>query len=99
MKALNDHREIHVMQNKSLISREATTTAFQDQLSLPVPLTSFVGREQEIATVCTLLRRPEIRLLTLVGTGGVGKTRLALQVATRLSQDFAEQVGFISLMD
>ena len=70
----------------------------KDRYSLPVQLTPFVGREQEIATVCTLLRQPETRLLTLIGTGGVGKTRLGLQVATCLADEFDDQVYFISLI-
>jgi predicted ATPase/DNA-binding CsgD family transcriptional regulator len=87
------------MQERPLILREEKVTASKDRLSLPAPLTSFVGREQEIATVCELLRRPEIRLLTLIGPGGVGKTRLGLQVIARLSKDFADQVCFVSLME
>lgn len=99
MKAPNDLRGLYCMQNQLLRPCQAPTTALQDRLSFPVPLTSFVGREQEITTLCTLLSRPEIRLLTLTGTGGVGKTRLALQVATRLGQDFSQPVGFVSLTD
>jgi predicted ATPase/DNA-binding CsgD family transcriptional regulator len=87
------------MQERSLKSLKGEVTASRGWPSLPVQLTSFIGREQEITTVCELFRRPEIRLLSLIGTGGVGKTRLALQVATRLSKDFADQVCFVSLME
>src|SRR5882724_6186714 len=89
----------HIMRDKSLIYREEKVMTSQGRHSLPAQLTSFVGREQEISTICRLLRRPEIRLLTLIGPGGVGKTRLALQVVTRLSKDFADQVCSVSLMD
>lgn len=65
--------------------------------NLPVPLTSLIGREQERAAACTLLRRSEVRLATFTGTGGIGKTRLALQVATDLLADFADGVCFVSL--
>src|SRR5579859_2009372 len=64
---------------------------------LPVQPTSFIGRKQEVEAVCQLLRRPDVRLLTLTGTAGVGKTRLALQVAAELLGDFADGVCFVPL--
>src|SRR5262249_40828130 len=65
--------------------------------NLPAQLTPLIGREQEVAAACTLLRRPDVRLVTLNGTGGVGKTRLALQVATDLLDDFARGASVVLL--
>ena len=67
------------------------------KISIPTPLTPLVGREQEVEEACMLLQRPEVRLLTLTGTGGIGKTRLSLQVATELRYDFPDGIFFISL--
>jgi predicted ATPase len=63
--------------------------------NLHPPLTSFVGREREIAEVRRLLGGT--RLLTLTGPGGIGKTRLALQVGSTLQEDFADGVWLIEL--
>jgi predicted ATPase len=62
---------------------------------LPVHLTSFVGRQQEQAEVVRLLAGT--RLLTLIGAGGVGKTRLALRVAASLLDDYADGVWAVEL--
>jgi predicted ATPase/DNA-binding CsgD family transcriptional regulator len=67
------------------------------QFSLPTPLTPLVGRERDIAAVSALCSRPEVRLVTLTGTGGVGKTHLALEVATAASSDFADGICFLGL--
>lgn len=65
--------------------------------NLPDEPTPFVGREAEIDQVVRLLRDPHIRMVTLTGTGGTGKTRLALQVGSTLLHDFADGVFFVSL--
>jgi predicted ATPase/DNA-binding CsgD family transcriptional regulator len=65
--------------------------------NLPAQLTPLIGREHEIQAVCTLLRRPEVRLVTLTGSGGVGKTRLGLQVAADLLDDFGGGICVVPL--
>ncbi|HKF35394.1 MAG TPA: LuxR C-terminal-related transcriptional regulator [Ktedonobacteraceae bacterium] len=65
--------------------------------NLPAPLTSLIGREQEVEAVCSLLLRDEVRLLTLAGAGGSGKTRLGLEVVKRLLTEFADGVFFVPL--
>jgi predicted ATPase/transcriptional regulator with XRE-family HTH domain len=60
--------------------------------NLPAPVTLLVGRDQEVAELCALLQRPHVRLVTLTGPGGVGKTQLAFEVARRLLVDFADGI-------
>ena len=74
----------------------------QDELPLrfqdvPSPLTSLIGRELELHAVRDLLLRPEVRLVTLTGAGGIGKTHLALALGNALQETFADGVSFISL--
>src|SRR5260370_18077664 len=64
-------------------------------VSLPIYLSRFVGREQERTTLLSLLLSQ--RLLTLIGAGGVGKTRLAIEVASELSASFPGDVHMVEL--
>ena len=64
---------------------------------VPVASTSLIGREALVQALLERLRQPSVRLMTLLGTGGVGKTRLALEVTHAARQDFADGVFFVSL--
>ena len=65
--------------------------------NLPVPATPFLGRERELGEVVELLTAEDVRLLTLTGPGGTGKTRLALQAAAEASESFPDGVFWVPL--
>jgi non-specific serine/threonine protein kinase len=65
--------------------------------NLPTPLTSFIGREAELAHIASLLEEPSIRLLTLSGPPGTGKTRLSLEFASVAARNYAHGVKYVSL--
>jgi class 3 adenylate cyclase len=65
--------------------------------NLPAPATEFIGREDEVEQISALLLRPDVRLVTLTGPGGAGKTRLCLEVGHRLLDHFAHGVFFVDL--
>ncbi|GCE06951.1 LuxR C-terminal-related transcriptional regulator [Dictyobacter aurantiacus] len=63
---------------------------------VPAYLTSLIGRDKEVHDICVQMQQPDIRLLTLLGPGGVGKTRIALQVAHQLKGSFLHGIYFLS---
>jgi predicted ATPase/class 3 adenylate cyclase len=65
--------------------------------NLPIQPTVLLGREEAVAAVCALLHREDVRLVTLTGPGGVGKTRLGLQAAAELAAAFLDGVWFVRL--
>src|SRR5438067_3528048 len=87
------------MQDSSIVFPEPPpgVTAQLITHAFPVSLTSLIGREHEVQALHALLLRPDVRLLTLSGTAGVGKTRLALEVAQNLVHNFADGVHLVSL--
>jgi predicted ATPase len=86
--AVSPHFPLNVRPIRSLTPRPT---------NLPAQLASLVGREQNVAEVCHLLRQPEIRLLSLLGPGGIGKTRLSIQVGASLLDEYEDGVFFIPL--
>lgn len=84
-----------------LLSRERSGAALAEPLAgryvVPLPRTPLVGRERELAAVEQLLVDPTIRLVTLTGAGGSGKTRLGLELASQLGPAFESRIYFVAL--
>jgi predicted ATPase/transcriptional regulator with XRE-family HTH domain len=79
--------------------RAAPRSSLRASPSLPVPPTPLVGRERDVKEVVGHLLDPGVRLLTLVGPGGVGKTRLAIEAASNAAASFPDGVGFVELTE
>src|SRR5919204_3525218 len=79
------------------VSGPGTRDSAQRPSNIPAPATPLVGRKAEVGAVTELLRREQVRLVTLTGLGGIGKTRIAIQAATDLLGDFQDGAYFVNL--
>jgi len=77
--------------------KASSTKIGRKRHDLPVPRTSLIGREQQVTEVSDLLLRQEVRLLSLTGPGGAGKTRLAIAVGAAIADQFTAGLQFVSL--
>lgn len=99
-----DHTErddfLHLARSQpTAVVSTATVAAAKNKpiYNLPAPLTGLIGREWEVATLVAQLLQPDVRLLTITGPPGVGKTHLSLQVANALRQHFVDGLCFVTL--
>jgi predicted ATPase/class 3 adenylate cyclase/tetratricopeptide (TPR) repeat protein len=98
MKDLSRPERLYQLSADGLISQFPPLRTLNNQrTNLPVQVTSFVGRESELSEITELIENPECRLLTLVGPGGIGKTRLALQTAAQHAHEYPDGTYFVPL--
>lgn len=91
---LYEQIRLSTFKGKDLPTAGAPTTPIHN---LPAALTPFFGRERELAELKVLIQDPEVRCITLVGPGGIGKTRLALEAADQSTSGFAHGCSFVAL--
>ena len=96
LRALADSLDLSAADRATLLAARDDGSVPHEPV-LPVPLTALVGREAEVKEVAALLRSATTRLVTLVGPGGVGKTRLAIEVAGTVRADYHDGVAFVDL--
>lgn len=83
--------------NDATSSTHVGVPGMNGRSSLPSPMTSLIGREAELAAGCALLTRTHVRLVTLFGPPGTGKTRLGIDIARAMQDQFRDGVSFVSL--
>ncbi len=93
--------QVHVYEllHPNIPQREHPTlqSRIRPLINFPNPTPAFIGREKELAELAQLIKSPENRIISLVGPGGIGKTRLAIQFATQVAADFPDGVYFVPL--
>ncbi len=99
LKDIPDTEHLYQLTADGLGSEFPSIRSLGSASTLPVAPTTIVGRDGELAEVADLLRRADVRLVTLTGPGGSGKTRLAVAVAARLEPHLPDGVYFVSLGD
>lgn len=97
LKDLTHPEQIFQVVAAHLPSEFAPLKSLQSRINLPAQFTPFIGRRYEQETVSELLLREDVRLVTLIGPGGIGKTRLSLQIATNTASAFPGGVFFVDL--
>jgi predicted ATPase/DNA-binding XRE family transcriptional regulator len=97
VRALADALDLDDTHRADLIASVPTRGARTGGSALPAPPTPIIGREQDVGSIEAQFRQRETRLVTLTGPGGVGKTRLAVEVASQLTEAFPDGVTFVDL--
>ncbi|MGA8036036.1 MAG: protein kinase [Candidatus Acidiferrales bacterium] len=88
-------RELATIRDR--LSEKPSTVVDRQPSNIPTQRTQFVGHEKEVAAAAEVLTRPDVRLVTVTGPGGIGKTRLAVEVARGLAEQFPGGIHFVPL--
>lgn len=97
LKDISAPERIYQLTGPGLQERFQPLKSLGAQTSLPVPMTPMIGREADLGHLCSVIGGPGVRMVTLTGTGGIGKTRLALAAAAGLGEAFPNGVFFVAL--
>lgn len=97
MKGLSRNERLYQLEGPDLKGDFPPVRARRHEVDLPSPSTSFIDREEDVATVERLLLEEGARVVTLTGAGGIGKSRLALAVAAQVAAEFADGIGYVDV--